>query len=84
MRLDRMQRRARRTARRAMRGVSRWRPTTVVGALFLGAVLGAGVTGAVAVSTGHDDPPAIHGSARSAPQDHYRYGWPEIGPGPPR
>lgn len=51
----RVRRRIVRVARRSARDLARWRPMPVVGALLLGAVLGVGVTGAVAAVSGPDE-----------------------------
>ncbi len=55
MRVRNIRRRIVRVARHAGRDLARGRPTPVVGALLVGAVLGIGVTGAVATVSGPDE-----------------------------
>ena len=55
MRVGKIRRRIVRVARHTGRDLARWRPTPVVGALLVGAVLGLGVTGAVAAALGPDE-----------------------------
>lgn len=55
MKVRKVRRRIVRVTRHAGRDLARWRPTPVVGALLVGAVLGLGVTGAVAAASGPDD-----------------------------
>ena len=55
VRVRKIRRRIVRVARHAGRDLARWRPTPVVGALLVGAVLGLGVTGAVAAVSGPDE-----------------------------
>src|SRR6478672_9044325 len=54
VRVSKIRRRIVRVARHGGRDLARWRPTPVVGALLVGAVLGLGVTGAVAAVSGPD------------------------------
>ena len=55
MRVRKIRRRIVRVARHAGRNLARRRPTPAVGALLVGAVLGLGVTGAVAAASGPDE-----------------------------
>lgn len=55
MKVRKVRRRIERVARHAGRDLVRWRPTPVVGALLVGAVLGIGVTGAVAAVSGQEE-----------------------------
>lgn len=55
MKVTKARRHAMRAIRHGARNLARWRPTPVVGALLLGAVLGVGATGAIAAVSGPDD-----------------------------
>lgn len=55
MKVRKVRRRVARFGRHAGRDLARWRPTPVVGALLVGAVLGIGATGAVSAVSGQDE-----------------------------
>ncbi len=59
--MRKVRRRLVRVTRHAGRDLARWRPTLVVGALLVGAVLGVSATGAIAAVSGSDEARADRG-----------------------
>ena len=53
--VKKVRRRLVRAGRHSARNLARWRPTPVVGALLVGAILGVGATGAIAAVSGPDE-----------------------------